>query len=149
VATVDSLYVDPSALARLYFKQEWSRELAAWRYRNPGPISVTHHGRCELVNAISLALFRGDLDADDGPDVFFNLENDFLSRRLTQVDIMWRAALNGAMELSRIYSPKLGTRSLDVLHVSCALELELRNFLTFDERQKALAAAVGLKVIAI
>jgi predicted nucleic acid-binding protein len=36
---------------------------------------------------------------------------------------------------------------LDVLHVACALELKLRHFLTFDERQQQLAAKVGLKIV--
>ena len=54
-----------------------------------------------------------------------------------------------AAKLSRNFSADLGTRSLDVLHVSCAVELGLPNFLSFDEKQKALAAKVGLKGVAI
>jgi hypothetical protein len=34
-----------------------------------------------------------------------------------------------------------------VLHVACALELKLKHFPTFDERQKKLAAACGLKLV--
>ena len=149
MAIVDLVYVDPSAIARLYFKQEGSRDMAAWRWRNPGTLPVTHHGRCELVNSIALAMFRGDLDDDDGRESFFELENDFIVGRLFQVDIMWRSALNRAAELSRQFSPKLGTRSLDVLHVSCALEIQAKRFITFDERQKSLASAVGLKLVSI
>lgn len=59
---------------------------------------------------------------------------------------VWRAALNRAAELSREHTPKLGTRSLDVLHIACALELKLPAFLTFDERQQRLASAVGLRL---
>ena len=44
------------------------------------------------------------------------------------------------------HTPKLGTRSLGVLHVACARELRSRYFLTFDERQQQLAAAAGLKL---
>jgi predicted nucleic acid-binding protein len=43
----------------------------------------------------------------------------------------------------------LGTRTLDVLHVACALELKLRRFLSFDERQQQLAAAVGLRLVRV
>jgi predicted nucleic acid-binding protein len=53
-----------------------------------------------------------------------------------------------AVELSRAHSPKLGTRSLDVLHVASALELEMRSFVTYDKRQESLARAVGLKTLA-
>lgn len=75
------------------------------------------------------------------------MDADFTDGHLEQVDILWRAALNRAAELSRIHTPTLGTRAADVLHVACALELKLRHFLTFDDRQRKLAAAVGLKVI--
>jgi predicted nucleic acid-binding protein len=147
VATTERLYVDPSALARVYFKQEGSREMAAWRWRNPAPLAVTRHGRCELVNAIGLAVFRGDLAELDGAKAFLDLDSDFSSGHLVETDVTWRAALKRAAELSRTYSPKFGTRSLDVLHVSCALELDFKTLLTFDEKQRKLADAVGLKTI--
>jgi hypothetical protein len=75
------------------------------------------------------------------------LNADFAEGHLQHVDLLWRGALNRAAELSRSYTPKLGTRSLDVLHVACAVELRLRHFITFDERQGKLAAAAGLKLI--
>jgi predicted nucleic acid-binding protein len=48
-------------------------------------------------------------------------------------------------DLARRYGPKLGTRTLDSLHVACALELKAERFWTFDERQGKLAKAAGLK----
>jgi len=74
-----------------------------------------------------------------------NLDDDFQDGDLLQADILWRAALNRAAELSRRHTPKLGTRALDVLHVACALELKCRYFVTFDIRQQQLAEAVGLR----
>jgi predicted nucleic acid-binding protein len=67
--------------------------------------------------------------------------------RFTIADILWRSALNRATELSRAYTPTLGVRSLDVLHVACALELGRRFFLTFDTRQLELAKVSGLKPV--
>jgi hypothetical protein len=63
VATAEATYADPSALARLYLHQTGSRELSAWRHRHRGPLPVTHHGRTEIVNAISLAAFRGAISS--------------------------------------------------------------------------------------
>jgi predicted nucleic acid-binding protein len=48
-------------------------------------------------------------------------------------------------DLARRYGPKLGTRTLDTLHVACALELKAERFWTFDERQAKLAKVTGLK----
>ena len=36
-------------------------------------------------------------------------------------------------------------RILDTLHVACAIELKAERFWTFDERQRKLAKAAGLK----
>jgi predicted nucleic acid-binding protein len=148
VATADDTYVDPSALVCLYLHQSGrSREMAAWRAATDGALAVTHHGRTEITNAICLAGFRGDLEPAGLAEALADFEADFSEGRLVQADILWRSALNRATGLSRAHTPTLGTRALDVLHVACALELKLRRFLTFDDRQRKLAAAAGLKPI--
>ena len=55
-------------------------------------------------------------------------------------------ALEVCGRLAREYGPKLWMRTLDTLHVACALELEAERFWTFDERQGRLAKAQGLKI---
>jgi len=110
---------------------------------------VTHHGRTEIVNAICRAAFYGKLGPEELAEALADFANDFVSGHLRQADILWRAALNRAAELSQSHTPKLGTRSLDVLHVACALELKLRFFLTFDVRQQELAAAEGLRLMRV
>jgi predicted nucleic acid-binding protein len=142
----EQVYVDPSALARLYIHQAGSREMSVWRAKVRGALAVTHHGRIEVINAICRAAFLRQLDAVGLTEALSDLTSDFASGHLRQADILWRAALNGAAKLSQLHTPKLGTRSLDVLHVACALELRLRYFLTFDQRQQQLAKAAGLKV---
>lgn len=145
--TADAVYVDPSALSRLYLNQPGSREMHLWRARTKGSLPITHHGRTELIHAVSLTVFRGERTLTQAQQAWANIEADFDDGHLDQVDILWRAALNQAAELSRAHSPALGTRALDVLHVACALELKLRHFLTFDDRQAKLATAAGLKLV--
>jgi predicted nucleic acid-binding protein len=141
------VYVDPSGLARLYLHQEGSQEMSRWRQKIGGTLVVSHHGRVEIINAICRAMFAGHLTEIAASEALADLAWDFTEGRLAQAEILWRAALNRAAELSQIHTPKLGTRALDVLHVACALELRLRFFLTFDERQQKLASAVGLKSV--
>ena len=59
MATAESVYVDPSALLKLYLKEPESRAMTAWRSRIGDPLLVTHHGRVELANGIGLAAYRG------------------------------------------------------------------------------------------
>jgi hypothetical protein len=67
--------------------------------------------------------------------------------RYKQADLLWRATLKRAADLSREHTAALGCRSLDVLHVASAIELEFKRFTTFDSRQQQLARAVGLKLV--
>lgn len=147
--TAEEVYVDPGALARVYIHQEGSREMAGWRAKIRSPLAVTHHGRTEVINAICRAAFLGQLDPDALSEALSDFSSDFVSGHLRQSDILWRSALNRAAELSKRYTPKLGTRSLDVLHVACALELKLGRFLTFDARQQKLATSAGLKQVRV
>ncbi|MGA9564286.1 MAG: PIN domain-containing protein [Candidatus Korobacteraceae bacterium] len=57
---------------------------------------------------------------------------------------MPEAAWDLAVELARQHVARLGCRTLDTLHVACALELGATKFWTFDQRQERLAKAVGL-----
>jgi predicted nucleic acid-binding protein len=49
-----------------------------------------------------------------------------------------------AQALAGKHTGRLGVRSLDILHVAVALELQAEAFLTFDRRQARLARAEGL-----
>jgi len=147
VATVKTVYADPSALLKLYLNEPESRAMAGWRAKVNAPLVVTHHGRVELGNGIALAAHRGYIAAPVYFAALAALDDDFTQGRYRQADLLWRAALNRAAELSRAHSRTLGTRSLDVLHVASALELGMSHFLTFDHRQQALARAAGLKLV--
>lgn len=148
MATAESIYVDPSALLKLYLHQPESAAMNAWRARTKGALPLTHHGRVEIVNGICLAAHRRQIAAEALADTLASFDEDLSGGLYRQADLLWRATLNRAAELSRSHSAKLGTRSLDVLHVASALELELRLFVTYDSRQEALARAVGLKTLA-
>src|SRR5262250_2960132 len=104
--------------------------MSAWRSRVKGALAVTHHGRVEIINGICLAAFRRHITAEAMRDALASFEEDFEEGRYIQADILWRAALKRAADLSRQHTPALGCRSLDVLHVASALELKLKSFLT-------------------
>jgi predicted nucleic acid-binding protein len=145
--TVDQCYSDSSALRYLYVHGSKSTAMASWRFKRPGPLRITRFGRAEIINAIATAFFRAELVRAELEATFSDLAEDFVNDRLQLVDVPWRAVLEQAAELSRQHTPTLGTRSLDVLHVASALELGMRQFVTYDKRQARLAEACGLKVV--
>lgn len=122
--------------------------MTAWRTKHPTPLTVTLHGRAELTNAIALAKYRGVLSEKAFQEALAALDDDFETGRYLQANLLWRATFVRAATLSREYTPSIGCRSLDVLHVASALELEIDKFMTFDIRQQQLARAAGLRVIA-
>ena len=148
MASAESIYVDPSALLKLYLKEPESRAMADWRKKIGDPLLVTHHGRVELTNGIGLAACRGIITDKIHDAAMSALDDDFAQGRYKPADVLWRATLKRAGELSRKHTRSIGCRSLDILHVASALELEFKHFVTFDVRQQQLARAAGLKIIA-
>jgi predicted nucleic acid-binding protein len=144
-----SAYFDTSIISKWYVRESDSEAALRLRQRFDPPAALTHLHRIELSNAWHLKLFRKelkkavltsarqDLQADVNAGVWVAPEYDL-------ADVFRRAE-----ELSSTYTPKLGTCSLDVLHVAAALELSVRTFVTGDARQGKLASACGLHVVAL
>jgi predicted nucleic acid-binding protein len=65
------------------------------------------------------------------------------------VQVAWAPVFEGALRMSAAYSRRLGTRSLDLLHVAAACLLNPKEFITSDQRQAELAKREGLKVVLI
>jgi predicted nucleic acid-binding protein len=147
VASAERTYVDPSALLKLYIHEPESGAMNAWRTRARGALPITLHSRLEISNGICLAAFRRAITPGAMADALLSFEEDLAEGRYAETDVLWRATLRRAADISRAYTPTLGCRSLDVLHVATALELGLRDFVTFDVRQRQMARALGLKSI--
>jgi predicted nucleic acid-binding protein len=54
--------------------------------------------------------------------------------------------LREAEKIGETHNPAIGCRSADLFHVASCRELGCDTFLTFDEKQRAMAKAVGLTV---
>jgi predicted nucleic acid-binding protein len=147
VADAERIYADPSALLRLYLHEPESAVMSRWRARARGALPITSHGRLEIVNGICLAAFRKTISEEAASDALASFDEDCDDGRYIDVDAPWRATLRRAAEISRVHTPRLGARSLDVLHVASALELGLPRFVTFDRRQQQLARAAGLTAV--
>ena len=147
MASAERTYADPSALLKLYVHEPESAAMSAWRRRVKGALALTEHGRLEIVNGVRLAAFRKVINGDAVADALASFDEDIAEGRYVEADILWRATLRRARELSRLHTVGIGCRTLDGIHVASALELELREFVTFDRRQAHLAKAAGLKTV--
>ncbi len=84
------------------------------------------------------------MSANEARKVYLHFELD-TDKKLWLDFPLPETALKVAVDLARKHVAHIGTRTLDSLHVACALELKADRFWTFDERQKKLAKAAGLK----
>jgi predicted nucleic acid-binding protein len=139
-----SVYADTSFLVSLYFADAHSARAAQAMQSRP-MLFLTPLGELELINALELALFRRLADPSAiraGQRAFRqDIEQGVFSLRALPDTVFEVAA-----RLARRRSARLGTCTLDILHVASALLLRADRFLTFDARQRRLARAVGLRV---
>ena len=107
-------------------------------------VVITPFHRAEVANAIYQWVFRGRLSASEADLAYADFEQDCTAGVWETLDCP-EVAFDTCTELARRRVATLGVRTLDTLHVAAALELKADAFWTFDERQKQLAEAEGLK----
>lgn len=100
--------------------------------------------QAEWAHALAKQQFWGHLSAEQARQIDARFVSD-QSAGLWHETKLPELAFELCADLARRHGAKLGVRTLDSLHVACALELEAEQFWTFDERQKKLAKAEGLK----
>ena len=98
----------------------------------------------EAVNAIAQRVFRKQISQRQADASIQNLAGD-LRDQVFQWAGLPEPAFVRARVLSRQLTPKLGTRTADLLHVAAALELGATGFYTFDFNQRKAAQSAGLK----
>ena len=140
------IYVDTSAIVKLYVREEYSRNVSNWLREQDEAIPLTPFHELELTNAIRLKQFRCELTKEEGERVLARVNEHESKGVFFRPQIQWTHALALAIHLSRKHTEAIGSRSLDIIHVASALSMRADRLVTFDERQSKLAAAAGLKV---
>jgi hypothetical protein len=141
-----SYYADSSFLVSCYLPDANSPRAKAYLTRLGAPLVFGPLQALEVGNAFELGVFRGLFPLPHAASAWFTLNQDLRSGRLVKITINWPLAFRVASALSKRHSASLGTRSLDVLHIGVAKAVRAVEFISFDGRQRTLAATVGLKV---
>lgn len=138
--------VDSSFLVSSYIADAHSA-LADQRLALGFSIPITPFNRAELSNAVYQQVFLHRITLVEAQQAWGDFQRDCLSGLWTLVEFP-QLAWDTCVDLARRFVPTLGVRTLDSLHVACALELKAQRFWTFDDRQAKLAEAVGLSTSA-
>ena len=137
-----STYADSSFVVPLYALDVHSAEARRRMSTRPLLWQTPLH-RAEVAHSLHRQAFRARISADDAALAWSDFERDCARGIWLPVDLPART-WETSIDLARRHGPVLGVRTLDSLHVACALELRALKFWTFDERQARLAEAVGL-----
>ena len=141
-----SRYADSSFLVSCYIVDANTTRARDWLSRTGERLVFTALHALEVRNAFKLGIYRGLFSTAEAAAAQANLEKDLRSGRLVRTAVVWPVAFRIATRLSTLHSSAVGTRSLDILHVAVAKTLRVTELVSFDERQRTLAAAIGLTV---
>ncbi len=145
-------YPDTSFLCSLYREQDHSPHADAYKAAMSEPLHFTNLLEFEFIQAIRLqvwlhaANWKKGYSEREADQMIADWERDVA----TGLNLLIPCDMDAVLRLARTFSLKhtgAGVhRTLDVLHVATAVHLGAEEFLTFDDRQRALAAHAGLRV---
>lgn len=137
-----SVYLDTSFLVSVYSADRHT-PAAVERLSSVTDVQLTPFNRAELSVALFQQIFlrrATDVEILKSWDSFERDCRSGIWRLVGLPERAWKTTI----DLARNHGPIFGVRTLDSLHVACAIELGTDRFWTFDERQARLAEAVGL-----
>lgn len=140
-------YADSSFIVALYLPQPSSSRAIGLLEQYGRPLPFTPWHRLEVRNAIRLAVWQKLIDLPQGRTQLRQLEADLEEEALLiHTPIDWTDVLREAEKLGAAHNLAIGCRCADLFHVAAARALDGDTFLTFDDKQTAMARAAGLAV---
>ncbi len=139
-------YADSSFLISLNCADANSKDALSYMARHPVSLPFNPLHRLEVRNGFRLRVHRGDMTPEERTAALRQIDGDLAEGLLVHAPLPWTDALRKAEQLSEEYTERTGSRAADTLHVAVALLSKVRRFLSFDEKQRALAKVVGLTV---
>ena len=137
------LYLDTSALVKLYVREPETADLSAFVRRHAPPLPFSSLHELELTHALERRREDGDFSSIEVNRIVAAVEKDLESGVLARPTADWPGTFTRAIHLLRQHR---GLRSLDALHIGHALEAGAGWFVTYDRRQGKAASAEGLKL---
>jgi predicted nucleic acid-binding protein len=138
-------YADASFLASLYGADANSAQAARQIETARPTFLITPLSELEFITAFEALAFRKILSAAEVEASTQAFRDDLAAGVLTRKPVP-QDAFARAVFLSKLHTRTLGSRTLDILQVAIALELDAAVFFTFDKDQARLAKRAGLTV---
>jgi len=144
-------YPDTSFLCALYRTQDNTDAALCYRSTMSEPLHVTRLLLWEFRQSVRFQAFRHGKNRHVGyplheaEKMLTDLSDDMRDGFVISVEIDFINILVTGERISKVRTFAGGHRSFDILHVATAIDLDAKEFLSFDTNQNLLAAAEGLK----
>jgi len=139
-------YFDSAIIVKLYVQEANSADAIRLVAGYTAPYGLTSWRALEVRNAIRLKSFRHEIAPSEMTQSIAALEQDIGAGRWVRPGSTVAAVEQKAEELSAGHAATLGCRTLDIIHVAAALLIGVKEFVTIDHRQAALAKSLGITV---
>lgn len=139
-------YADTGILLKSYVAESDSDFAEVTLHELGAPFAFSPVHGLEIPNAIRLKVFRREITANQAAAAIKAFRSDLENGLLLHTPTDLAAIFLRAEKLSEKYSTRLGTRSLDLLHVAAALESGCKKFASLDLRQRECAKHEKLEI---
>jgi len=139
------IYLDTSALLKLYVREDASELVQELVTSQEDPLPIWEFQQFEFMNALQLKVFWKEISPGDA-DRLGDLFDQRMRRGQYYCPHIDRAELMLTFRSLARWTPETGCRTMDILHVACALQIAPQIFVSFDQRQQNLARKANLNV---
>ena len=139
------IYLDTSAFLKLYVREADSKRVQDLVTSQKDPLPVWEFQQVEMINALHLKVFWKEINTEDATRLVA-LFDQRMRRGQYYCPRIDRAELMLTFRSLAKWTPETGCRTMDILHVACAMQIAPVAFVSFDERQLTLARKASLNV---
>ena len=140
-----SVYADTSFILALYHSDALNSRAAAYMTRHAEPLILTAIQNAEVRNSFRLRVAQQRSSSDEVFRALAYFDRDINDEIYLYQNPDWPEVFRLLERISQKYTERGAYRFADLLHVACALNIEAKIFLSFDQRQSGLAKTLGLR----
>ncbi len=140
------IYLDTSAILKLYLREEGSERVQKIVEAQEDPLPVWHLLEAEFHNALRLQVFWKSITIGQCDRLWETFLERVNAGFYYRPPVDWGALLEECHRLGA-WTPRLGCRTLDLMHVAYCRQLGIKTFVTFDQRQAVVAGRAGRQVL--
>ena len=146
-AEVDAgVYVDSSALAKLYVPEDESDRLESFLHRRRD-LMISELAITEVLSAVARKRRDGELQSNQANRIRDALLTDAQSGAFKRLDL--DPSVHREAERLLFATDAVSLRTLDALHIALAFSGAATHMVTFDRRMAEAAAQTGLRVVTV